>query len=400
MPDDATPSTTPPPQTQPRPTPARSVRSSSTALLWVLLFLLLILVSPYLIERIQFALVRGRATAEAEVAREKLAQMPAHAISYADVAKAIGPSVVGVETTRIVNGEQPDEFSWLLQRRGRPFRAEGEGSGVIVDDNGYIITNFHVIDGAAEVAVKLPDGRTVRQVEVVGADPASDIALLKIPGDSLMAAEWGDSGELLVGEPVLAVGSPFGLEQTVTAGIVSAKGRRGVVGNINYQDFLQTDAAVNPGNSGGPLVDLEGKVVGINTAIVGPAYQGISFAIPSRLARDVYEKLRETGTVERGWLGVSIQPISEPIAERLGLDSTDGALVADVIPGAPAAAAGIEPGDVITRWNDIPIAEPADLTFAVAATEIGSTATVELLRDGESRTFDVTVGLRPVQVTR
>jgi len=222
--------------------------------------------------------------------------------------------------------------------------------------------------------------------------------VLKIAAGQLAAAQWGDSDQLEVGDPVLAIGSPFGLDQTVTAGIISAKGRRAVVEDLRYQDFIQTDAALNPGNSGGPLVDMNAKVVGINTAILGHTYQGISFAIPSNLAREVYERLKTTGHVERGWLGVAMQELDEVLARRLGLKSLEGALVAGVVEGSPAHRAGIQPGDVIVRFNDEKITSPADLALAVARSRIGSEATVELIRDGRRLEKTVVVGRRPQQL--
>lgn len=366
-------------------------------LLFVLLLAISVLVLPYVAEQVQFAITRGRARAEAEVARVQLAEFPEHVSRYRVVAKAIEPSVVGVETSRSIGPAREDELSRLFGERFPRYQAEGKGSGVIVDEQGYIITNFHVIDKASEVTVKLSDGRTVRNVKVVGVDPLSDIAVLKVQAHGLVAAPWGDSERLEVGDPVLAVGSPFGLAQTVTAGIVSAKGRRGVVQDINYEDFLQTDAAVNPGNSGGPLVNLKGEVVGINTAIYGPAYLGISFAIPSQIARDVYQKLRDTGTVARGWLGVALQSLDDDLAERFALEDTSGALVTAILPDSPAAEAGIRMGDVIVAWNGSPVADPAALSFAVAGTRIGSKATVALIRDGKRVELTLTVAERPPQ---
>ena len=366
-------------------------------LLFLLLLAIAVLVLPYVAEQIQFAITRGRARAEAEIARVQLAEFPEHVSRYRIVAKAIEPSVVGIETSRPIGPAREDELSRLFGDRFPRYRAEGKGSGVIVDEQGYIITNFHVIDKASDVTVKLSDGRTVRNVKVVGVDPLSDIAVLKVQTHGLVAAPWGDSERLEVGDPVLAVGSPFGLAQTVTAGIVSAKGRRGVVQDINYEDFLQTDAAVNPGNSGGPLVNLKGEVVGINTAIYGPAYLGISFAIPSQIARDVYQKLRDTGTVARGWLGVALQSLDDDLAERFALEGTSGALVTAILPNSPAAEAGIRMGDVIVAWNGSPVADPAALSFAVAGTRIGSKATVALIRDGKRVELTLTVAERPPQ---
>ncbi|MDY0168929.1 MAG: trypsin-like peptidase domain-containing protein [Thermoguttaceae bacterium] len=384
-----------------RPAPLGSAAPQPAGRLPWLLFLLLlaiaVLVLPYITEQVQFAITRGRARAEAEVARVQLAEFPEHVSRYRIVAKAIEPSVVGIETSRSIGPAREDELSRLFGERFPRYQAEGKGSGVIVDEQGYIITNFHVIDKASEVTVKLSDGRAVRNVKVVGVDPLSDIAVLKVQTHGLVAAPWGDSERLEVGDPVLAVGSPFGLAQTVTAGIVSAKGRRGVVQDINYEDFLQTDAAVNPGNSGGPLVNLKGEVVGINTAIYGPAYLGISFAIPSQIARDVYQKLRDTGTVARGWLGVALQSLDDDLAERFALTDTSGALVTAILPDSPAAEAGIRMGDVIVAWNGAPVADPAVLSFAVAGTRIGSKATVALIRDGKRVELTLTVAERPPQ---
>ncbi len=389
--------------TPPRqPAPCGSGASQSpNRLPWLLFFLLLavaVLLVPYTAEQVQFAITRGRARAEAEVARVQLTEFPEHVSRYRIVAKAVEPSVVGIETSRAVIPAREAELSGLFGDRFPRYPPDGKGSGVIVDEQGYIITNFHVIDKASEVTVKLSDGRTVGNVTVVGVDPLSDIAVLKVQARGLVAAPWGDSERLEVGDPVLAVGSPYGLAQTVTAGIVSAKGRQGVVQDINYQDFVQTDAAVNPGNSGGPLVNLKGEVVGINTAIYGETYQGISFAIPSQIARDVYQKLRDTGTVARGWLGVALQSLDETLADRFGLEGTKGALVTDVVSNSPAAAAAIRPGDVIVEWNGKPVSDPAALSFAVAGTRIGSKATITLIRNGKRLQIAVTVADRPPHV--
>ncbi|NUQ64542.1 MAG: trypsin-like peptidase domain-containing protein, partial [Pirellulales bacterium] len=299
--------------------PAKGVSSPRLPLMLAFLVVLIgLLISPYLAEQIQYGLTRGRERARAEVARGELADSPDVASRYTLVAQAIAPSVVGIDTVRVV--ESRDEMAYLFHQP--QLRAEGEGSGVIVDKAGYIITNYHVVDGATEASVKLSDGRVIRDVELVGTDPQTDIAVLRINASGLTAAPWGDSDELQVGAPVLAVGNPFGLERTVTAGIISAKERRGVVGNIGYQDFIQTDAAVNPGNSGGPLVNMKAEVVGINTAIYGRAYQGISFAIPSRLAHEVYDQLKATGKItERGWLGIQMAPITPELAEQFHLDT-------------------------------------------------------------------------------
>jgi len=376
-----------------RPAPPRS---QIGPLLFVFVLLLGVFVTPYLAEQIQYSLVRGKLRAEAESAREQLAKLPEPENRYRWVAQAMAPAVVGVKTEQVVRGRQ-DELSRLFGLPGR-FRTEGQGSGVIIDEAGYILTNNHVVAGATRVDVELSDGHTVRNAKVIGVDPLTDIAVLKIDVGGLKAAEWGDSDELKVGDPVLAAGSPFGLARTITAGIISAKGRRGVVHDLNYQDFLQTDAALNPGNSGGPLVDLNGKVVGINTAIYGQRYQGISFAIPSQIARDVYEQLREKGSVSRGWLGVSMQELDENIARQLGIEGLDGALVAGVMPQSPAERAGIEPGDVIREFAGEKIADPADLGLAVGRMKPGSEAEIRITRGGEEIELTVKVGERPAQM--
>jgi S1-C subfamily serine protease len=362
-----------------------------------LLLLIGILVLPNLAERVQYAWTRGRERAEADVAAEVLANgQPVSITDYRYVAKRIRPSVVGVKAARVVRGEAGDELSyWLF---GRPqYREQEQGSGVIVDTAGYVITNAHVIDHATEVTVELSDGSQHR-ARVKGIDPATDLAVLKIDASGLLAASWGDSDAMEVGDPVMAIGNPFGLGWTVTAGIISAKGRHAVVENVNYQDFLQTDAAVNRGNSGGPLVDMKARIVGINTAILGPTYQGISFAIAGNLVRHVYDQLVEGGKVARGWLGVAMQELKPELAEKFDMPGGTGALVTGVIPGAPAEEAGLQPHDVIVKWNGKTINNPRELGLAVAWSKIGEKATVTVKRNGKDQTFTVTVGQRPEQV--
>ena len=364
---------------------------------WILLVLVIFLMLPTLVERVEFAATRGKQRAEAEVANEVLAGRQQVTIAdYRYVAKAVEPSVVGVKAIRTVQGESADELSFFSSGRKPRFRAEDQGSGVIKDAAGYIITNYHVVDRSTEVTVELSDGSQHR-AKTVGIDPATDLAVLKIQASGLTAAKWGDSDSLEAGDPVMAVGNPFGLARTVTAGIISAKGRHAVVEHVNYQDFLQTDAAVNPGNSGGPLVNMKAEVIGINTAIVGPTYQGISFAIPSNLILHVYDELMSSGKVARGWLGVAMQELTPELAEKLELKSFNGALVSGVIAGSPAEKAGLQPGDVIVRWNGKAINDPAQLGLAVAWTKIGENATVTEIRGGKEQTFTVTVTERPAQ---
>jgi Do/DeqQ family serine protease len=365
--------------------------------IWALLLLVGAMVLPNLVERVRYAWTRGKERAEAEVAMEVLES--GHGATIADyryVAKRIRPSVVGVKAARIVRGQAPDELSFYFGHL-MPYREQDQGSGVIMDAAGYVLTNNHVVDHASEVVVALSDGSQQR-ARIVGTDPATDLAVLKIEASGLMAATWGDSDALEAGDPVMAVGSPFGLGWTVTAGIISAKGRRAVVENVNYQDFLQADVAVNQGNSGGPLVDMKAEVVGINTAILGPTYQGISFAIPSNLVRHVYEQLVKGGKVARGWLGVSMHDLTAEQAEKLDLKGAGGALVTGVIAGSPAEEAGLRRGDVIIAWNGKPVRDRTELGLAVAWSKIGKKATVTVKRDGKESTFTVNVAERPEQL--
>jgi S1-C subfamily serine protease len=262
--------------------------------------------------------------------------------------------------------------------RGR----NGQGSGVIVDAAGYIMTNFHVVSGARSIQVQLTDGRRA-PATIIGADNITDLALLKVDLPNLIPAKWGDSDALEVGDLVWALGSPFGLDRSVTFGIVSAKARRSgnMTRDVNvYQEYLQTDAAVNPGNSGGPLINIEGEVVGINSAIFGPAYQGISFAIPSNVAKGEYEQLLSKGWVERAYLGITPVTVPQRVQEQLGLAIGEGVYVDTVKPEAPADRAGIHAGDVILQWNGIAATDPTLLSRAIAATKVGSTAKVRLVR--------------------
>jgi serine protease Do len=246
--------------------------------------------------------------------------------------------------------------------------------------------------------VQLSDGR-IGSASVIGVDPLTDIAVLKTEMNDLVALDWGDSNELQVGDLVWAVGSPFGLQKSITSGILSAKERRGITGSRVIQEFLQTDAAVNPGNSGGPLVNAAGKVIGINTAIIGPSYQGISFAVPSELAKASYEQLREHGYVLRGFLGVGPDVVPARVARRLGLDAGEGVLVTSVQPSSPASDADIRQGDVILSWNDEGFGDPTLLSRAIAATPIGTEIPVKLIRltrnGPEKLEVEVTVAARP-----
>jgi serine protease Do len=265
------------------------------------------------------------------------------------------------------------------------------GSGFVIDGEGYILTNNHVVENADEVIVRL-DNEQEHKATVVGKDPKTDLALLKLDGVSgLTAVPLGDSDKLRVGEWVMAIGNPFGLDHSVTSGIVSAKGR--FIGAGNYDDYIQTDAAINPGNSGGPLINLKGEVVGINSAIFSRTGGniGIGFAIPVNLAKELVPQLREKGKVTRGWLGVLIQKVTPEIAESLGLEQARGALVADVVANGPAAAAGVKVGDVITEFDGHTVNESNELPMLVARTPLGKEVQLKVMRDKEPQDLSVTI---------
>lgn len=272
--------------------------------------------------------------------------------------------------------------------------AQSLGSGFIISEDGYILTNNHVVADADEIIVRLPD-RSELQAKLVGADPRSDVALLKIDGDDLPIVKIGKSEALKAGEWVVAIGSPFGFDHTVTAGVVSATGRS--LPNESYVPFIQTDVAINPGNSGGPLFNLEGEVVGINSQIFtrSGGFMGLSFAIPIDVAMDVANQLREDGKVSRGWLGVVIQEVNKDLAESFGLDRPAGALVAQVMDGGPAAKGGLKVGDVILSLNGKAIDMSGDLPHLVGAMKPGSTARLEVVRDGDRQTLSIDIGALP-----
>jgi serine protease Do len=332
-------------------------------------------------------------------------------INFSELAKDARPGVVNIRTVKTVKGGGPvfrhffgqknpfgdpnrprDYFGPRHEERpSRDFKQRSLGSGFIIDKAGLIVTNNHVIENADQIKVKLADEREF-EAELVGRDPNTDLALIRIKGASdLVALKLGDSDELSVGSWVMAVGSPFGLEQTVTAGIVSAKGR--ALGSGPYDDFIQTDASINPGNSGGPLLNMNGEVVGINTAIVANG-QGIGFAIPVNLAQGIVEQLQAHGSVTRGWLGVGIQDLSPELAEYYGIKDKKGILVAQVFEGDPADKAGIKANDVIVEVDGNSIRSSRDLTKTIAGLEVGKKTTVTLLRDGKEKTVTVKIAKR------
>jgi serine protease Do len=324
--------------------------------------------------------------------------------SFAGLAKNASPSVVNISTMKVIKGRgvmplpfgQADPFKDFFDRffHGqipKDFKQQSLGTGFIIDKAGYILTNNHVVEMADEIKVKLSDGKEY-EAKVIGRDSKTDLALIKIkPDEALRPLSLGDSDRLEVGDWVVAIGNPFGLGNTVTAGIVSAKYRQ--IGAGSYDNFIQTDASINPGNSGGPLLNTAGEVVGINTAIFseGGGNIGIGFAIPVNMAKDLLPQLKK-GKVVRGWLGVMIQKITPELKEKLNLKDEHGALVADVTKGGPAEKAGIERGDVIVSFDGKEIKEMRELPFLVASTPVGKRVKVEVMRKGEKKTLEVKIG--------
>ncbi len=330
--------------------------------------------------------------------------------SFADLAERLLPTVVNIQTSQMIEGGQAEQFEEFFkeffERRGEggeppPQRRRGSslGSGFIIDPSGFIVTNHHVIADADEVEVVLADGTSL-EATIVGSDKDTDLALLKVEADhALPATTWGDSDQTRIGDWVVAIGNPFGLGGTVTAGIVSARQRDINAGR--YDNFIQTDAAINKGNSGGPMFNLDGEVIGINTAIFSPSggSVGIGFATPSSMARNIIAQLRDTGEVRRGWLGVRIQNVTDELAEGLRLDRPRGALVAAVTEDGPAEVAGIEQGDVILEFNGREVPEMRRLPAMVAETAVGSTVDVTIWRKNAEKKLRVTIGeLEPEQV--
>jgi serine protease Do len=318
---------------------------------------------------------------------------------WVSIARDLKPAVVNISTRRVEDlapqgrlpGTDPFEGFFRDFFGVRPRReVRSLGSGFIINANGDIVTNNHVVDGATDIRVTLSDGREM-PAKIAGRDPKTDLALLKAEATGLPTIPLGDSSRVQIGEPVMAIGNPFGLEQTVTTGIVSATGR--VIGEGPYDDFIQTDASINPGNSGGPLINTRGQAIGIDTAIFSQSGGsiGIGFAIPINLAKSVVTQLAASGHVDRGWLGVSIQPVTPELARSFGLPAPRGALVSSVADGAPAMKAGIQPGDVITEYNSLRVDRSTDLPRAVAETPIGRRVPLVVVRQGRTMTLTATI---------
>jgi serine protease Do len=365
--------------------------------------------NPNWLSKLTYAVEVG----QAKVSQSQLETATDLSQAFRHVARSIRPSVVSISSIRRVKPSQPnvqrfgsplpDElrgffqgdpfekfFEFRMPERG--FEHRGLGSGVIVSEDGYILTNNHVVGEADEVNVTLSDNRQFH-AELVGTDKATDLAVLKIDAAHLQPAALGDSGALEVGEWVLAMGSPFGLDQTVTAGIISAKSRANV-GLTDYEDFLQTDAAINPGNSGGPLVNLHGEVVGINTAIASRngGYMGVGFAIPSAIVRHVMDSIIAEGHVTRGWLGAMIQDLDEDLAESFGYDSADGVLIGDLVDNGPGQKAGLRAGDIVVQFDGQAVKSANELRNAVARTQPDKNVKLKVFREGELTTLTIEIG--------
>ena len=402
------------------------VRLAWAKLLWLLTFLGVLLAVTYLVphtvEQIQYAATRGKQRAEHELAVTALKDQPLAQLSHASqlVSQRVVPSVVHITTetniaTVAATGGMPGipgvpggglGPGWQLP----PHEIHGQGSGFIVDKQGHIVTNHHVIKGATLIEVQLSDGRRAL-AEVIGEDPTTDLALLKIQADNLTPIEWGPAEEPNVGSMVWAVGSPFGLQWSVTSGIISGKHRTSGITIRNkqslesqpaYQDFLQTDAVVNPGNSGGPLVDTQGRVIGINTAIAEETYRGVVFAIPSQVAQPIVARLKEEGEIHRGWLGVELAEVAAaPVTSRASA-AAKGAVVRRVIDidkqPSPASLAGMQTGDIVLQWDGREVDDPTVLRRLVAQTKIGSRVKVVVDRGGNQVQLEVAVGHRPAQL--
>ncbi len=321
---------------------------------------------------------------------------------FSGIVKAVSPSVVNISSQRMVPEESGDGVGGKgpFSEQPRMWSEKSLGSGVIVSPDGYIITNNHVIEDSDDITVTLLDKRTF-EGKVIGADPKSDIALLKINATGLPQITWGNSDNIEAGQFVLAIGNPFSLSHTITMGIISAVGRANV-GIADYEDFIQTDAAINPGNSGGPLVNVKGQVIGINTAIFSKSggFQGIGFAVPSNMVREIMEQLKANGKVIRGWMGVTMQDLTPGLAAKFGLDTSDGALISDVAPGSPAARAGIRRGDTIIGFGGKAVESPAALKNMVAETGPGKDAQVDVLRGGRELHLHVELGQYPADLAQ
>ena len=336
-------------------------------------------------------------------------------LGFVDVAQHVRPAVVHLGTIQRAKSRRGpnlpqgnddpffrDFFNQFFGSEGpdsrSEFRRPGLGSGVIIDKRGLVLTNFHVVKGADEILIRLSDKREYRG-QILGTDPKTDLAVVKFqPDHEITVASLGNSDSLRVGEWAIAIGNPFGLDQTVTVGVISATGRSDV-GIATYENFIQTDASINPGNSGGPLVNLKGQVIGVNTAIVA-AGQGIGFAIPINMVKRVVDQLVDKGKVVRGWLGVALQPLSPDLAQSLGLAGTNGAVVGSTITGSPAAQAGLQQGDVIIAYDSTPVDDYRHMQRLVAETRVGKSVTLQIVRKKQKMDVAITIAEVPDDTAR
>ncbi|XZE54755.1 S1C family serine protease [Planctomycetaceae bacterium SH139] len=352
---------------------------------------------PSIVEESRYAWRRGELRAEYQSSDEGLQTIGLDrlATAYQMVTQRVGPSVVHIEVEREATASE--QVINALRQGGPQAMISDQGSGVIVETDGqigYVLTNHHVIADGSNIGVGLSDGRRLK-AEIVGSDPATDVALLKIKAKGLMPVEWGDSDQAEVGTPVWAVGSPFGLDRTITFGILSGKNRAAKAWGTKYQDFMQSDVAVNPGNSGGPLVDSRGRLIGINTAILGDTYRGVSFSVPSNVAHRVYDRLRATGHFERGWLGVQLAEVPDAMVPSGNL-RIRGAMVSHLAEvDSPAALAGLTAGDIIVRFDGEEVADMGALMRMVGNWPAGERAVIDVVRDGTVQSLDVEIGARP-----
>jgi serine protease Do len=379
-----------------------------------IMFLLAFLVASFIVSvvevlRSSFVPVVSNVQSASAVSSAESARVSGAPASFADLADKLKPVVVNISTTKTIRTGRGGQFRSPFDRHfwgddfferffgdvpKREFKQRSLGSGFIISNDGYIFTNNHVIEQADKILVKLSTGKEY-EAKVIGRDAKTDIALIKIKsGESLPVVELGDSEKLRVGDWVVAIGNPFGLEQTVTAGIVSAKGR--VIGAGPYDNFIQTDASINPGNSGGPLFNMEGKVIGINTAIVAQG-QGIGFAIPINMAKTILPDLKSKGKVTRAWLGVSVQDVTEDIAKNIKLKDNNGALITEVFKGDPADRAGLRSGDLITEVNGKKIKDTHELLLTIASFHVGDKIEIKAVRDGLEKAYQIVVTERKDQ---
>jgi Do/DeqQ family serine protease len=376
------------------------VFSQTATICLAVLFVVSTLKPEWLPSRISSATGGAPSGAQVSVVQQEATGAP-RADSYHGAVKKAMPSVVNISTSKEIRLPRNSPLNELRRFLGDdPQKATSLGSGVIVSANGYILTNNHVVEAADEIEVSLSDGKKLIAT-VVGSDPETDLAVLRVDAKDLPAMTFGSSDTLRVGDVVLAIGNPFGFGQTVTYGIVSALGRSGLGINV-FENFIQTDAAINPGNSGGALVDASGNLVGINTAIFSRSggSMGIGFATPVSTAKSVLEQIIKSGTVTRGWIGVELQPVTPALAESFKLGTLEGAIINGVLTGGPADKAGVKPGDVLVSIDGKPVVDPQSVLNLVTGIAPGSAAKVKMKRKGQDLEIAVTVGRRPKQQAR